>query len=140
MVEAHIWLNWFVLDMSQAAISAQKTLKASGGHITLVPYSTGGGRYDPATGETVSKSSDGVIRVGALFDSLRKIPIKTFGQQDGVDTEVEGAQKWLLMDAIGIEPKVRYRVIVGIDTYTVLNVQVVADADGPVIYILALRR
>lgn len=126
--------------MGKEANEVKKTLKKDGTQIILIPHSTGSGRYNPATGGlNKSTASDQEIRIGVLLDSLRRYQSIQFGQTDNINTEVEGAEKWLMLDAVGREPKVRDRVNAAGTVYSIINSQVISKGE-PVLYILALKR
>lgn len=119
-----------------------KTLKFEGYLGTLRIYNTGGGTYDPSTGRAAPKGPTDSIRTCLVLDQLTKTPSRTYGhagRDQEVNTLVEGAQKWALMDAIGPAPKVQDHLLVADLEYYILNVQVIADRDGPALYILALK-
>lgn len=131
--------------MASRKLSIAKTLKSNGVLGIIKTYVTGAGAYDPGTGRMTPRGDDTAdsTRAMVLMDQLTKIPSRTYGRSgvtEEVNSQVEGVEKWALIDAIGREPRIQDHIVVGNEEWIVLNVQTIADSSGPVMYILALKR
>lgn len=126
-------------------LSVAKTLRANGTLATLKTFVTGGGAYDPSTGRMTPRGDDTAdsVRAVMLLDQLTKTPSRTYGKSgvtETVNSDIEGVEKWCLMDATSRVPRIQDHVVVGADEWHILNVQTVADKTGDVMYILALKK
>jgi hypothetical protein len=130
------------MDYAKTARSVQKTLARYGQSVTLRRYSVGGGDYRP--GNQVAN-----LAGGAPVDSIRKAlvteqPGTRIGPQYGVNlkegTLIQNAEKWLYMDAIGIEPRPNDKVIINGVEFMVVDVQGTAPGGTVLFYLIVLRR
>ena len=127
--------------MGRRAINAIETLKRGGAiEVSLRPVSTAID-YDAGEGSVNPEGADGVNdvpRTALLLDMLTSRPLSGFGHMDGLKSDIEGVRKWAFMDGVGLVPKVQDQVYANFVGYNVLNVQTIADKDGPIVHVLAL--
>ncbi len=128
--------------MGRRADSVIRALTRNGRSVTLRPYTTSNGGYDPSTGSISTPGASGsadVSRKILIMDQLFNKPTRDHGESFLPDTLIEGIDKWAFMDANGVDPKIQDRVIDGSTDYGVMRVWTIADKDGSILHTLALK-
>jgi hypothetical protein len=122
-------------DYTKPAATALKLLTKFGRSVTLRKQTAGA--YDPATSGATVTNTD-YTGTGALFDFNERI----LGTQFENGTSVQMGDKYLLLASSGITvaPVPNDLLIFGSDTWTVLNVKIIAPAGTAVLYELHLRK
>jgi hypothetical protein len=129
----------FYDDMAKVALDL---LTEFGQTVTLRQVATGGGDYNPLTGQTTGVGLDGA------FDSYRKglptdPPGNRIGSQYGQTLEkgnlIQDNDKWVYIDANGPAPRLQDHVIVQGIEYVTIDVQMVSPGGTPIIYLVVLR-
>lgn len=93
-----------------------------------------GGEYDPVTGETAS----GGDPINTPFKGVRMNPTQEYAQSMSQGT-VHARDMLILMEPNAREPKLEDAVVMGDETWQVVNIRVEKPADVPLYYLVQVR-
>lgn len=118
-------------------------LKKRGRTVVLRSFTPGGGgRYDPATGKAVvngQASTKDETRYAAIMDAPEGRIGLWYGAGTQKDSLIGESNKWVYIDAKGMEPTVSHQLIFDNRTYDIINVIAYSPAGIPVLYLLTLK-
>lgn len=120
------------------AATALNLLSKFGQVVILRRYPVGGGTYDPVTGVTTANTID-ESRKAIVTDPPGSRLGPTYGRQLQNGTLVQDADRWMYMDANGMEPRPQDHMVVQGFEYTIIDVQMIGPGGVPVVYLVAIR-
>lgn len=120
---------------TRGAATANKQLEKYGQAVTYQAITTG--TYNPETG-TVTNTETEYTGFGALFDFKER----QLGTNFAAGSTIEGGDKYALVapETLTVTPKVNDKLVIGSDTWTVLNIKTLAPAGVLVLYTFHLRK
>lgn len=127
----------------KSAATAQRLLTKFGMTVILRQLSTGSADYDPKTGGAVPEGQDGSTdtnRKAIVLDQPGSQISQRFGNTLQNNSLVQQGEKWLYMDANGVAPALQDKLIFGGIEYAIIDVQELAPAGIPVLYMVVVRK